>query len=743
MPEILIATPVYTIHRFLLPPHAPSVIKKEFEGGAAVLAGILQERLDGQVNGKPSSPAQPGDACPDRYLTLAPFSPLPGDKKELIPGTRYVRTAEKRDSKGLDATVSKLLSVSGNRIKRPVVIIGGTKAPEVWKQHQKVLKAALGASDTTAIIAAKTYASLEQHARMARKTAVSHIIGQIDVGSLEPDFLIQMDTSYDRTVGDICRATHLSTNATGTRFLLDILVQDDLLDHLIIRIGNAACVVISKAADKSPEPLIRLFYHPQRPAPTALPGLGFMIAYDLLVTSALAEQLATGASVDEAVTSAAHLATCATYACFKEAFGEWPRDAKVENLTDLVGSTASVMFASFLKKAADEIEKRQRKHREKVSEYTMHRPDARRNTADGGDYLGAVKKVNVRMATSPNKYWRMVLPETDTRGGAGQSKPEDICHKLARDYLDGDPRAHLPIVSIGKLQLVDRLEVEDYLFLQRLLMTYHENTQWERPLSIGVFGQPGAGKSFGVKQLIEEMSGDAGLFAREDVTINMSQIRSLDELAESYHAIRDKCLAGPIPLVFFDEFDSTFEDKPFGWLKYFLAPMQDGEFIQNGKKYRFGKAIFVFAGGVNHSFSEFNERTRNPDFCSAKGPDFISRLRGILNIKGMNRPESGEHEHIYKLRRAVFLKWQLKERVGDVFESKQPQIHPLLADAFLSIPRFKHGVRSMEAILQMSSIERGRQFVHRHLPPRDQLDMHVDARTFLAIAGVSTPIASP
>ncbi|MBV6500683.1 MAG: hypothetical protein CJBNEKGG_03168 [Prosthecobacter sp.] len=742
MSNILIATPTYTIHRFLLPPHAPSVMKHEFEGGAAVLAGILQVRLNGKVSNIQGQLPHTGDECPDRYLTLAPFNPLPSDKKNLIPRTRYVRIAEKRDSQGLDATVCKLLSVSGSRIRRPVVIIGGTNVPDVWERHRRRLNADLSRPDTTVIIAAKNHASLVEHARKTRETKARHIIGQIDVGSLEPDFLIQMDTSYDRTVGDICRATRLSCDASDARFLLDIIVKDLLLDYLIIRIGNAACVVISKDPNNTSVPLIRLFYHPQRPAPTALPGLGSMIAYDLLVTSALAEKLATADSVDAAVTGAAHLATCATYGCFKKAFGEWPGDAKSEALEGLVKNDASGMFGGFLRDAEDEIEERQRKHRKKVREYAERRPTARPDSARDGGYPGALKKVDVLLATSPNKYWRMVLPDTEAPGGEGQAKLEDICHRLARDYLDDDPRAHLPIVSIGKLQLVDRLEVEDYLFLQRLLMTYHENSQWERPLSIGVFGQPGAGKSFGVKQLIEEMSGDAGLFAREDVTINMSQIRSLDELAESYHAIRDKCLAGPIPLVFFDEFDSTFEDKPFGWLKYFLAPMQDGEFIQNGKKYRFGKAIFVFAGGVNHSFSEFNERTRNPDFCSAKGPDFISRLRGILNIKGMNRPESGEHEHIYKLRRAVFLKWQLKERVGDMIEDK-PQMHPLLADAFLSIPRFKHGVRSMEAILQMSSIEKGRQFVHRHLPPRDQLDMHVDARTFLAIAGVSTPIASP
>ena len=62
--------------------------------------------------------------------------------------------------------------------------------------------------------------------------------------------------------------------------------------------------------------------------------------------------------------------------------------------------------------------------------------------------------------------------------------------------------------------------------------------------------------------------------------------------------MRDLGLSGKLPLVFWDEFDTALEGQPLGWLRYFLAPMQDGAFQDGQITHPIGRAIFVFAGGT-------------------------------------------------------------------------------------------------------------------------------------------------
>ena len=63
-----------------------------------------------------------------------------------------------------------------------------------------------------------------------------------------------------------------------------------------------------------------------------------------------------------------------------------------------------------------------------------------------------------------------------------------------------------------------------------------------------------------------------------------------------------------MPLVFWDEFDSAFDGDKLGWLRYFLAPMQDGVFQDGQSLHNIGRAIFVFAGGSHRTLDEFVEK---------------------------------------------------------------------------------------------------------------------------------------
>jgi hypothetical protein len=132
---------------------------------------------------------------------------------------------------------------------------------------------------------------------------------------------------------------------------------------------------------------------------------------------------------------------------------------------------------------------------------------------------------------------------------------------------------NIPIAKYKYLLTVDRKEIEFLHHLQSLFTEYLQKNN-SQPLSIAVFGSPGSGKSFSIKQLAKSL-GLPG-YELEPITFNLSQF-NVDHPADLYqalHAVRDISLSGKTPLVFWDEFDSN----NLAWLRYFLAPMEDGEF---------------------------------------------------------------------------------------------------------------------------------------------------------------------
>jgi len=153
----------------------------------------------------------------------------------------------------------------------------------------------------------------------------------------------------------------------------------------------------------------------------------------------------------------------------------------------------------------------------------------------------------------------------------------------------------VPIGEFGKLKTYDRTEIESYRAISNLMREYLAAVASKRPLCFAVFGPPGSGKSFGVEQVAETVTGEA--YKLKKLVFNLSQFRGPEELSPAFHLVRDAVLKGRVPLVFFDEFDSSVGGIRLFWLKYLLAPMQDGEFLERGVVHPIGKAIFVFAGG--------------------------------------------------------------------------------------------------------------------------------------------------
>lgn len=328
--------------------------------------------------------------------------------------------------------------------------------------------------------------------------------------------------------------------------------------------------------------------------------------------------------------------------------------------------------------------------------------------------------------TADPNFWCILKEMKDT-----------VLEEMAYDIvIKGETTAlnRAPVGSFGNLKTADRAEIESFRSIRNLMQEYINSKSILRPLSIAVFGAPGSGKSFGVTEVAQSIA--PGQVVRQE--FNISQFRSPSDLITAFHKVRDIALAGKIPLVFFDEFDSSFEGK-LGWLKYFLSPMQDGTFRDGETIHPIGRSIFVFAGGIYPTFAAFSHEDKDSakeltpeELKNAKVPDFISRIRGYVNIPGPNPVNSDDK--IFMIRRAMLLRSLLERNVKPIFNSnKQAKIDSSLLQALIKVPLYKHGVRSMEAIIDMSMLNGRKSWEQAYLPAKEQLKLHVDEEMFFRL----------
>lgn len=301
-----------------------------------------------------------------------------------------------------------------------------------------------------------------------------------------------------------------------------------------------------------------------------------------------------------------------------------------------------------------------------------------------------------------------------------------VAELIGNPSSSGDQRP-IPIVRFGKLTIVDRHAYEEVYEIQAAMRAYVDNYREERkPLCLGLFAPPGGGKSFTVKELAKSLASDVLL--KEPIEVNVSQHDHPAELGWVFKKVRDHTLEKKVPLVFFDEFDADLAGKRFGWLKWFLAPMQDGKYGGGDDPIQFRTAIFVFVGGLNHTFDMFSGRVRDREFIEAKGPDFVSRLSRFLNAIAITK--RSEADSAFMIRRAEVIRTMLKDFHPTLFPKGtdgECLIDEEVVRALLQVPSFRHGVRSLEAILRTSRLHPLRPFFHwASLPPKSQLDMHVD-----------------
>jgi hypothetical protein len=356
------------------------------------------------------------------------------------------------------------------------------------------------------------------------------------------------------------------------------------------------------------------------------------------------------------------------------------------------------------------------------------------------------KKWEIGIGYLKNKKWSIL--ENNYRYNNQKTVP---FFSLARDIANYGPdmAQYAPRIKFGGFLSLDRSEIESLRNIKQLVLDYHFNNQIDRPLNIAVFGAPGAGKSFAVKQLA------SSIIPKENIQFleyNLSQFKDSTQLKGAFHAVRDAVLRGQLPFVFWDEFDS----KDLSWLKDLIAPMQDGKFLESGVLHPLGKCVFIFAGGTSNKMEEFDPQyflthesileekedkeldilnKRVADFKMVKGPDFLSRINGYLDVLGPNKNQywdpknhtwvEDDSDVCYPVRRALFIRGVLR------LKDEKLNMDWGLLSTLLELKKYIRGSRSMERLLNQLTLKDKEIILRSNLPSDEIIAMNVDYEDFM------------
>ena len=297
---------------------------------------------------------------------------------------------------------------------------------------------------------------------------------------------------------------------------------------------------------------------------------------------------------------------------------------------------------------------------------------------------------------------------------------------------------NLPYMVFENLVSIENEEIKSYRHIHDLIKQHIESDK-STPCSICVFGPPGAGKSFGVEQVLEHIktqynkeykkdnSKTTKKIELENMTFNLSQLDSVEELHTAFRQSSNTLLLNKIPVVFWDEFDAPMNGKEYGWLKYFLSPLQDGEYFDHNMTQIIGKAIYIFAGSTADSWDEFIKRAEDKGKVP-KGIDFISRISAYVDVLGTDAHPCDMSE-MYKLRRAVILRGCIERSFG-IGRSDKFDIDGKLLKAMINVEKYKHGSRSVKRLVQeFKNIVTDKKHIKKYGIP-NQLDLYVEEADF-------------
>jgi hypothetical protein len=674
-------------------------------GGAAMLADLIRAVADNLSESQhakyevreanvPQEPVRPGDErFHHSYATWAPF-----ELDERNMGKRKVWRVQ--EFLGLDLAATDAASsddwkkVINDPAKPDVIILDDANLG--FRDHQEHWPRALSSRTSGPWVLLKMAQPVAEGKlwHHLRQNHADRLIAVMTVNDLRRHVSVHISRqiSWERTAQDLIWELLYNPHVNAITQCL----------HVVVSFGTAGAILLSRKPGNTLDAI--LFFDPN-----VMEGewdrnyKGYMIGYNTCLTAGIARELMLNSSAPD-LRRGIKSGLGATRFLHIEGYGDAGGDLRQCPVAFPVSKIAA--------KLADETDS--------FSTASIRNP-AQVLSSEASTTVGA----------KAHPFWTILEDQN----------PESLEGVAQRIVLEGLPNAlsGVPIGGFGKLATIDRREIEALHNMSTLIGEYCDWPQ-KRPLSIAVFGPPGSGKSFAVKEIAKWVR--PGEIAEKELTFNLSQFAGPDDLLDAFHQVRDKALSAKIPLVFWDEFDTPLQGQPLGWLRYFLAPMQDGEFQGGQLTHPIGKSVFVFAGGTSWSMEAFGTDIDEERRKTLKLPDFISRLKGFLNILGPNRQEAegvsgraGDPYHV--IRRAILLRSVLEKNTPQLLHSdggkRITSIDEGLLRAFLLVKEYKHGVRSMEAIIVTSQLAGKTSFERSSLPTEEQLNLHVDGREFYAL----------
>lgn len=206
-----------------------------------------------------------------------------------------------------------------------------------------------------------------------------------------------------------------------------------------------------------------------------------------------------------------------------------------------------------------------------------------------------------------------------------------------------------------------------------------------------MLASPGAGKSHFIKCVASRLAS----YSVRAITFNMTSMQSNDDLITPLDAARNLKVEDRLPLLFFDEFDSS--PNNFGLL---LPLLWDGSLNVGQRDLRLGKVIIVMAGS-DPSLPETMESARSMRCETPAGAghnpkliDLFSRINGgILYIPPFYDSTRQIDRRADKVCIAIQL---LKDRFG-----KNLELVPLSLLHFIPMAQFRYDVRSIAHLIDL------------------------------------------